>query len=106
MRIKMKLENIKAFLNTISLPVRLVAIINGKRDSFEFDGKNFPEGLEAVYTCDYVLDNPYHKENSMNTLIRFSPIISNDAKGEPQSEVIEAPRRGRPPKKVMEGNLD
>lgn len=96
----MKLENIKAFLNTISLPVRLVAIINGKRDSFEFDGNNFPEGLEAVYTCDYVLDNPYHKEKFDEYIDSLSPIVSNDAKDQ------EAPRRGRPPKKVMEGNLD
>ena len=96
----MKLENIKAFLNTISLPVRLVAIINGKRDSFEFDGVHFPEGLEAVYTCDYVLDNPYHKEKFDEYIDSLSPIISNDAKDQ------EAPRRGRPPKKVMEGNLD
>ena len=75
-------------------------IINGKRDSFEFDGKNFPEGLEAVYTCDYVLDNPYHKEKFDEYIDSLSPIISNDAKDQ------EAPRRGRPPKKVMEGNLD
>ena len=96
----MKLENIKAFLNTISLPVRLVVIINGKRDSFEFDGVHFPEGLEAVYTCDYVLDNPYHKEKFDEYIDSLSPIVSNDAKDQ------EAPRRGRPPKKVMEGNLD
>lgn len=96
----MKLENIKAFLNTISIPVRLVAIINGKRDSFEFDGKNFPEGLEAVYTCDYVLDNPYHKEKFDEYIDSLSPVASNDA------QEHEAPRRGRPPKKVMEGNLD
>ena len=97
----MKLENIKAFLNTISLPVRLVVIINGKRDSFEFDGVHFPEGLEAVYTCDYVIDNPYHKEKFDKYIDSLSPVVTNDAKGEPQSEVIEAPRRVRPPKKVI-----
>ena len=49
----MELGKIKAFLTTISLPVRLVVFINGKRDSFLFDGKNYPEGLESVYLSDY-----------------------------------------------------
>lgn len=95
----MELNQIKAYLATISTPVRLVTIVNGKRDSFNFDGKEFPEGLESVYPCDYVLDNPYHKEKFDEYIASLSPVVAND------DEVKEAPRRGRPPKKVMEGEI-
>lgn len=95
----MELSKIKAYINTISLPVRLVAIIKGQKDSFLFDGKTFPEGLEAVYPCDYTLENEYHKE-------QWDKYIDGLAVEEKKEDVTQdAPRRGRPPKKSMEETI-
>lgn len=96
----MELGKIKAFLTTISLPVRLVVFINGKRDSFLFDGKNYPEGLESVYLSDYQCDNEYHKQKFDEYIEGFTSV--EEKKEEP---IVEAPRRGRPPKKSMEETL-
>lgn len=95
----MELSKIKAYLNTISLPVRLVVIIKGQKDSFLFDGKTFPEGLEAVYPCDYTLENEYHKEQWDKYI---DGLVGVEEKKE---ETVEAPRRGRPPKKSMEETM-